>query len=150
MSTISPAAEQTKLSQQAEINARVTAWTTPELRLYQSAFSPGPDSVLADFDAAEADFDGYAAESLATFTPAGPDQDGGQTSPSNAAVFQKTAGAATNTIGGAYLVGDPAGTPDLVEYFVFTPPLPMSITGAMIVAILFARNPQPDVLSVQN
>lgn len=45
---------------------RQAAYVGAQIRLYKSTFEPSPTSTLADFVAAEADYDGYAAQA---FTP---------------------------------------------------------------------------------
>lgn len=101
--------------------------TAGSLHLYKSTFAPTPQSVEADFEAAEADFTGYAAAALVFGTPrvlAG----GTVACLSGNNVFTATDAAAPNTIGGAWLHTEQVGPPAVdaaVDFFAFPVPVPM-------------------------
>jgi len=104
-----------------------TAYALSVLHLFKSSFVPTPSNVLADYTAAEADYDNYSAETLtAWFDPLlAPGSGYMITSP----LVQFETGVAVTTpnlIGGCYLV-DAAGKLRLVV--IFTNPVPMQIPG---------------------
>lgn len=112
---------------------------TSQLRLYQSSFVPTPDSVEADFVAAEATFTGYAPVVL-TYSPAGLEADGKAVSFSNDATYQATDGVTPNTIGGMWLARQTAAGPPAVyapiAYYPFPVPIAMAAALATMRAVL--------------
>lgn len=123
-----------------------TAYNGGDMALYQSSFEPDPTSVVGDFEAAEADFTGYARVTLAMEAIA-PDSDGGYVSISNSGFFQATDGVAPNTIGGIFFE-TAAGA--ILSYYPF--PVPIGITGALqyLQAILYLREPGEDSVEVNS
>lgn len=102
---------------------RQTALANVVMHLFQAGFSPTPGNVLADFAAHEATYDGYAAETIATW--AAPVLAG-----VGYAIYAPTqtfrwvfATGVGNSIAGYYLV-DAAG--NLIDYCVFDSPIPMA------------------------
>jgi hypothetical protein len=116
------------------------------LKLFKSSFTPGPASVVADFDAAEADFTGYAAVAL-SWSAVGIDSDGQPGIISTRAFFQATADTADNEIGGAWM--ETAGG-DLYEYWVFDQPVEMGTDLSFLSAVITARYPDADDLDIDS
>lgn len=101
------------------------------VRLFKSTFNPSPTSTKADFIAAEADYDGYAAVTVAAWgAPILYGQGWATFAPTQ--TFRYTAGASNigNTIGGYFLVTS-AG--DLMIYEVFANPAPVQGPGQAVV-----------------
>lgn len=107
---------------------RQTAYAVSKLHLFKSSFIPTPSNVLADYTAAEADYDAYAEKTLtAWFNPILAPGSGFMI---ESPLVQFEVGASTpvtpNLIGGCYLV-DAAGK--LRATVIFTQPLPMQMAG---------------------
>lgn len=126
---------------------------TAKLHLYKSSFTPNVNSVEADFEAAEADFTGYAAVTL-TWGTAGRDANGNAISVSSRALFQATAGTPANTIGGCWLEYQTAPGPPAVhhtvDYFPIDPQITVNVTGATIAVTVTVSEPAADYVVVEN
>lgn len=97
------------------------------LHLFKSDLVPDPSTPLADYTAAEADYTGYAAETMAAWNT--PILAPGTGFMIGSPLVQFEVGSTpttTNIIGGAYLV-DAAG--DLRMTIIFTAPIPMELDG---------------------
>lgn len=110
-----------------------TELASSEIRLYkQDEVVPGPTTTLAELDAAECDFTGYAAEVLTNWNAAGLYPLGGasiQASVQFATAAPYTVG---NTVGGFYVV-DVTGTDEVLVIQPFpSPGIPMSANGQII------------------
>lgn len=114
--------------------------TGAKLGLYKSSFTPNPESVEADFEAAEADYTGYAEVAL-TWSAVGYRGDAEAFAVSNRAFFQATDDVAPNTIGGAWLKSRIDAGPPAVDipavYYPFPVPVQMiqaldTISGEVI------------------
>jgi len=105
-----------------------TALVNSVAHLFQDGFTPDPSNVLADYTAEEADFDGYAAETMAAWFPAILAEGSGYMiqSPWVQFEFDPSPGTPTNVINGMYLVT--AGG-DLWLTVIFTNPIPMQVDG---------------------
>lgn len=111
---------------QASENQTILALSV--VHLFQSSFAPEPSNVLADYTAAEADFSGYAAETLtAWFDPIlAPGSGYMIQSPWTQFAFDSTPGTPTNNIGGCYLLS--AGGAIRLTV-IFDQPIPMEVHG---------------------
>lgn len=110
--------------------------TAMTARLYKSSFSPSSLSVIADFLAAEADYDGYAGIALATWTP-GVDSAGMPILSSEEVDFQNTDGSVPNSLGGVFTTVVVSSGPTVTigyNYYPFTSPVTMSAPGQIISA----------------
>lgn len=104
-----------------------TVLASSVLHLFQDSLDPDPSTPLADYTAAEADFTGYAAETLTAWNT--PILAPGTGYMIGSPLVQFEVGAApatTNVINGCYLV-DAAG--DLRMVVIFTSPIPMQLDG---------------------
>lgn len=107
-----------------------TALAASKLHLFKSSFTPNNESVIADFDAAECDYDGYAAGGIAVATWLAPLL----TPPQGCEIESGTkqfhyvdgVGHVTNLAGGWYLT-DTGGA--LVAYDVFPEAVPFQSNG---------------------
>ncbi len=106
--------------------------TAATLHLFRSDFVPGPEAVEADFEAAECDFDTYAAAAL-VYGVVGIDGSGRVTMHSGDVPFQNIAGTAGtpggDQVGGAWIHLDDAGPPLVdaaVQFFQFPAPVDLS------------------------
>lgn len=92
----------------ALVNAteRQTAYAGSVLHAYKSSFVPAENSPLADFTAAECDYDGYASQTItAFFDPIFSAQGGYQiSSPLFQFAYTDGVGHVGNTVGGLYMV----------------------------------------------
>lgn len=118
-----------------QLTAQATLLTGAMLKLYQSSFMPGQSNVIADFTAAEADFNGYAAVAL-TWSPVAIGVDGNFVIESNRAFFQATDALAPNQIGGCWV--ETAGG-DLIGFFQFDPPVNMTLALQYLATIVKVR-----------
>ena len=99
------------------------------IHLYQSPISLTPQITLAELQAIEATYDGYAPKTVVAFNPAYLDPAGGATTASGYEQFMYEVEASpgvTNNIYGLW-VQDAAGT--LIIVFAFDAPVPMAQTG---------------------
>jgi hypothetical protein len=104
-----------------------TVLASSVLHLFTDALNPDPSTPLADYTAAEADYTGYAAETLTAWHP--PILAPGTGYMIGSPLVQFEVGATpttTNVIAGCYLV-DAAG--DLRMTVIFTSPVPMQLDG---------------------
>ena len=104
-----------------------TVLASSVLHLFQSSLTPTPSTPLADYTAAEADFTGYAAETMSAWNT--PILAPGTGYMIGSPLVQFEVGATpttTNIIGGAYLV-DAGGV--LRMAIIFTEPIPMQLDG---------------------
>lgn len=106
--------------------------TATTVHLYKTGFAPSETSVEADFVGAEADFDGYAAAPVTTWT-IGTDAAGNPVYTSEELTFQQTTTTTPNEIAGAWLsvqssVGPPAVN-KAVSWYPFA--APVSVTQAL-------------------
>lgn len=85
---------------------RQTAYALMEVHLYKSSLVPTPATTLADLNGAEADYDGYAMETMtAFFDPIFAPGSGYMIqSPEVQFAYVDAVGHVGNTVGGAYLV----------------------------------------------
>jgi len=92
------------------------------LHLFKFGFSPTPTSTLADFEANECDFDGYAAKTIATWSdPVLANVAYAIYAPTQTFAWSHVADDVGNAVGGAFLVT--AGG-DLYQYTIFDPSRP--------------------------
>lgn len=105
-----------------------TALALSVLHLFKSSFVPDPSNILADYTAAEADYDAYAAKTLTAWNEPILAPGSGYMILSPLAQFDVgvTDPAVGNVIGGCYLV-DAAGKLRLTV--IFTQPIPMEMAG---------------------
>lgn len=103
--------------------------TAGQLRLFRSDFVPSAASVEADFEAAEVDFDTYAAAAIA-YGPLTVDGSGRAAVHSGDLLFQNVAGTAAtpggDLVGGAWIRTHQTGPPAVdvpVTYFLFENPV---------------------------
>ncbi len=107
-----------------EATAGKTRLANSVLHLFQSSFTPTPNSTLADFTAAEADFDGYAGITIATWSdPVLAGQGFAIYAPTQTFRWEHDTDDVGNQIGGAYLVTS-GGV--LYQYTKFDPTLNVS------------------------
>lgn len=104
-----------------------TELSLAEVRLYKAGLIPDNTTTLADLDAVEADFDGYAARVVTWMAthllPTGGAAFRGCVQFDSAAPY-----GVPNSIGGWYLV-DVTGTDVVVEIQAFDAPIPMGAEG---------------------
>lgn len=134
----------TREAQLAGLTAKRTALALSPLKLFKSSFTPTPTSVVADFDAAEADFTGYASVAL-SWSAVGLDANNEYQMISTRAFFQATDAVTPNEIGGAWLE---LASGALYEYWVFDAPVDMSAALAFVGAVIRAEYPDNDDLDV--
>jgi hypothetical protein len=115
----------------AEAQAAKTANANCVMHLFQSGFTPTPQSTLADFLAQEATYDGYASETIPTW--ADPVLAGVAY-----AIFAPTqifrwvfASAGTGNMIGGYFIVTSGGS--LKSYTVFGTPIPMESAGQAVI-----------------
>lgn len=98
------------------------------LKLFKSSFTPSPSSPVADYDAAEADYDNYAAITIPAWNDPilAPGSGYMILSPLDQFEVGLTDPAVPNIIGGCYLV-DAGGV--LRNTVIFTQPIPMQLAG---------------------
>ena len=121
---------------------RQTALALSVLHLFKSTFNPDPSNVLADYTAQEADYDGYAAETLTAWNAPLLAPGTGYMISSPQVQFQYVDGVThtTNTIGGCYLV-DASG--NLRQTIIFTSPIAFQADNQgtdVVLVILFPVN----------
>lgn len=107
--------------------------TDATLRAWKLPFTPSPTTPEAAFEAAEADFVGYAAVPL-TYGDIGIDAAGRAMMASQNATFQADDDTTPNNIGGVWIHVDDVGPPAVdapVLYFPFPSPVSMSEALAM-------------------
>jgi hypothetical protein len=102
-----------------------------------------PSMVVGDFT--EADFSGYAAETVTVVGPAWDDNEGNAVLSLTAAHFQGTTGAVVNTIYGYWITAQlkPTGAVMLLEAQLFDTPIPIAGSGDAIDFVPFAKIGQP-------
>jgi len=108
---------------------RRTALAASEIKLFQDTLpAPSPSTPLTDYDTNEADFSGYAAEAVATWSaPIFAPGTGYMISSTLVQFdFDSGMGSVANNISGCYLV-DAGG--DLRQVVIFTDPVPISTDG---------------------
>jgi len=130
----------TKAARVAGLTAKRTALLAAVVKLFKSSFTPNESSVVADFDAAEADYVGYAAET-AVWSPVGFDSSGEPLIISNSLNFQCTTDTADNTIGGMWME---IAAGDLYEYWIFPVPVSMEIALNMLNVVVTGTYPDND------
>jgi hypothetical protein len=109
-------------------NAAKTALASAKLLLWKSGWQPTAGSVLADYAAHEADFDGYARVTVTAML--GPFLSmGGWSINTPLPAFTKSAGPTTNEIGGMALIDS---TNNVWSFVVFDTPIVMSLEGQSI------------------
>lgn len=108
---------------------RRTGYANSVIRLFKSTMNPTPSSQLAAYVAAEADYDGYAAVTMAQWNAPilAPGTGYMIGSPLVQFAWTLATNAVGNMIGGAFVV-DSAGVLRMVV--VFTQPIPMQGPGA--------------------
>jgi hypothetical protein len=124
---------------QSELAAAILAGTyfavTDKLKLYNNTFVPTPASVLADFDAKEAAFTGYAPVVLSTNWITGLDANGDALLKyPQSVLFQQSGTAAVDTVAGWYIVD----TDDTVLKLAgtFDNPFPFDTTGNKLLMLM--------------
>lgn len=114
-----------------EVRASLAA---SEIRLFQAGLvTIGPGVTLAELDAAECDFTGYAAAAITNWNAAGLNPAGGASISANTQFATASPYTVGNVVGGYYVVADPGGTPALVlvqEYP--NPGIPMEVAGQIL------------------
>lgn len=110
-----------------------TALALSELHLFQSTLNPDAATPLADYTTAEADYTGYALETLTAWFDPQYAPGTGYMIASPQVQFLSTGSGVTNVIGGCYLV-DANG--DLRLTVTFTDTIPMQIAGQGILISL--------------
>lgn len=101
------------------------------MHLFKQGFIPAPTSVLADFQAQEADFDGYAAKTIATFADPVLAGTGYMTyGPAQTFAWSHVADDVGNQIGGHWL--ETAGG-ELIGYTVYDPTIPVQGAGQAVI-----------------
>lgn len=106
-----------------EAAAAKTRLANAVLHLFKSGFVPTPTSTLADFLAQEADYDGYAALTIATWAdPVLAGAAYGIYAPTQTFRWSHVSADVGNQIGGAFLVTSGG---DLYQYTVFDPTRPI-------------------------
>jgi hypothetical protein len=123
-----------------------TALATSKVRLFKSSFAPTVNSTVAEFVAAECDFDGYPATGIAVTAMLGPVNDplGGSNILSPVCLFLWTLDTAgvTNMVGGFFHT-TAAGA--LYAYQVYTNPVPMAAAGDSIAQVVTYNDGQNGV-----
>jgi hypothetical protein len=128
----------------ARITAERTRLLAAKFKLYQSSFAPNADSVIGDFNAAEADFTGYAA-AVIVWDAIGLGSDGHYQAVGSDCFFQATDAVSPNDIGGAWLE---TGAGALVEYYPFNTPISLSVALAYLNCGPILREPGPDTVDL--
>lgn len=140
--------QDTSAGQKARLDAIKTALALGEIRLYKDSLVPNPNTTLAEFTAAEADFTGYA-EVVMTFSADALDAEGGWVSQCGQAFFQCTADTPDNSIGGAFLLSQ--GAPDFAfEFFPFPVAVNLSVALSSLTLQVAVREPNPDTAIAEN
>lgn len=119
---------------------------TSTMHLFKSAFTPGPTTTLADLAAIEADFEGYAESTIATWLAAFIDPAGGATIIAPTRQFACTGDATPNDIYGGWIE---TAVPGLVCVFTFSEPLPIQDVGNAVnvtVGLNFGRSDDVEVI----
>lgn len=116
-----------------------TALLAAKLKLYQSTFTPTRSSLIADFNAAEADFTGYAAATI-VWSAVGIDAGNNARSTGSRAFYQATDAVTPNVIGGCWLE-DSTGV--LVGYYPFTAPvgIPAALSFVSVSVVIGPQGP---------
>jgi len=98
------------------------------IRLFKSSFVPSVSNVLADYNAAQCDYDSYAAITMPAWLPAILSPGSGYMVGSPLVQFEFPSGGAGvgNLVGGCYVL-DAAGA--LALTVIFTQPIPMQLPG---------------------
>lgn len=94
----------------------IIAASSFDIHLFKASISPDRDTVLADLLAVEADFSGYAFQTVATFSAAAIDPAHYAMSLGNLLVFENSTGVVGNSIYGAW-ADDGAGNLIAVDEF---------------------------------
>jgi hypothetical protein len=144
------------LEQLRELAASIQG-TVGTLRLYRSDFAPGADSVEADFEAAEVDFDTYAPGTIAYDDPS-IDGSGRPIMRSADIPFQNVDGTSTtvggNSIGGAWIRTHQAGPPAVdapIQFFAFPGPIVLAAPlSALSIDVVQVANNGQTYLVVEN
>jgi hypothetical protein len=105
-----------------------TALANSVMHLFKSSFNPTPSNILADYTAAECDFDGYSTKTItAFFAPILAPTSGYMIqSPQVQWAWAHATDDVGNTVGGMYLVDS---TGKLRETLIFTNAVPMTGPG---------------------
>ena len=119
--------QRSKVGALGDLASLITLLTTGKAHLYQDdGFTPDANSLLADFNAHEANYTGYAAGGVALASPTGPYNDGVNQVADNfpTIAFQPTGPVlVSNEIRGAYF--EDSGN-DVQEYWIFDQPVTMA------------------------
>lgn len=120
--------------------ARKTALAGGDVLLFKSGFNPTPASVIADYEAEECDFSGYARMNVAAML--GPFLGlGGYQINTPLTNFAVAAGGVTNEVGGMALI---LTDETIVAYVTFETPINMSVEGQSLqrpIALLYPTGP---------
>lgn len=110
---------------------RQTALANATLHLFKDGFTPGINTPLADYQAAEADYTTYTAKTIATWNDPAVASVAGYNLVAPLQVFQlASTPVAANVIGGWFLVLADGTT--LIDYGVFDPPRPMQLADQQV------------------
>lgn len=125
---------QNALTQLGAATPAATALPGALCKLFKEGLTPNPDTPLADFDAAECDFSGYAASDTITWNA--PVREGSwseQLESSITCPFTQTATTTVNSVGGYYLTsGDDTV---LIGSRLFDSPKAMALVGDNITVV---------------
>jgi hypothetical protein len=114
-----------------EATAAQTRMAGSKMHLFQFGFTPSPTSTLADFEAEEADFDGYAEKTLATWAAPILAGVGYMTyAPTQTFAWTLDVDSVGNQIGGHWL--ETAGG-ELIGYTIYDPSIPLQGAGMAVV-----------------
>lgn len=114
-----------------EADAAKTRMAASVMHLFKQGFTPSPTSILADFTAAECDFDGYTAATIAAWAAPVLAGTGYMTyAPAQTFPWTHVADDIGNQVGGHYLVT--AGG-DLIGYTIYDPTIPAMGPGQAVI-----------------
>lgn len=120
------------------LDLRRTNLAAGVVKLFQASFDPDENSVVADFAAAEADFTGYAAVTLGTWSTIGVSAEGEVVALATRAFFQATDAVAPNVIGGYWL--ETAGG-DMDHFVRFDPPVLLTTALSFLAVTISITTP---------
>jgi len=122
------------------LNAKVAAAPTFKVHLLKTLIVPTPDTPIATFTAAEANFTGYAAKALGALgTPYIDPVTGAYVAAGIALDWQMTDALAPNTIYGVFITDTTSA--DIEAYEMFATPIPLSVAlqGLQYVPVMAAN-----------
>lgn len=114
-----------------EATAAQTRMAASVMKLFKAGFLPSPTSVVADFNAQECDFDGYASKTIATWAAPVLAGTGYMTyAPAQTFTWSHVADDVGNQVGGHWI--ETAGG-DLIGYTVYDPTIPCQGPGQAVI-----------------